>query len=65
MEEYNKIPVYYCRDCLSLRIKATLDQLNYCDECGSADIDTTMIDDWVTLYEAKYNYKYLDQNGRG
>ena len=33
-EEYNNIPVHYCKECLSLKIKTVTEGLNldYCDE---------------------------------
>lgn len=62
-DEYNSIPVFYCNKCLSLRIRdAGLPDLLYCDECGSADILTTHIDKWESLYKNRYGFKYLDKN---
>lgn len=62
-EDYNKEPVMYCKKCLSLKIRdAGLPDLLYCDECGSAEILTTTIDEWETLYRNKYGFKYLDKN---
>ena len=40
--EYNNIPVFYCKRCLSLKIRGISDSIpdsNYCDSCGSADIE--------------------------
>ena len=37
-EEYNNEPVYYCSDCLSLRIR-DIDGTEYCDKCGSTNIE--------------------------
>ena len=36
-EEYNKEPVFYCADCLSLAIMGVtgVDDASYCDKCGS------------------------------
>jgi hypothetical protein len=59
--EYNDIPVYYCTQCLSLRIiGAGWD--NFCDECNSTDIAQTNIFDWEKLYEQRYGYKFLDKS---
>lgn len=65
MEEYNEIPVYYCRDCLSLKVGSvhTYDTLDYCMDCGSTNVEVTNIHDWESLYENKYKHKFLD-NGR-
>lgn len=60
--DYNKEPVFYCKHCLSLKIRdAGLPNLLYCDECSSADIDSISIEEWGTLYENKYGYKYLNK----
>lgn len=59
--EYNREPVYYCSNCLSLNIKATSTGIDFCDGCGSIDILTTLIEDWKELYMEKYN-KYLINN---
>ena len=38
-EEYNKIPVCYCENCLSLKIRTLGDtDLAYCDNCGSTEV---------------------------
>lgn len=62
-EEYNNIPVYYCRSCLSLKIKS-LDletSLDYCEDCGSTEIEETNIEEWERLYQQKYGIKYLNK----
>lgn len=52
---YNKIPVYYCTVCLSLKIRSIENtDLDYCDECGSVQIGTTDIVDWQQMYKEKY-----------
>lgn len=63
-EEYNNIPVHYCRDCLSLKILkvAGLEDASYCDECGSTDITETTIEDWNALYKAKHGFTYLNNS---
>lgn len=46
--EYNDEPVYYCKSCLSLRIR-TLPDLNnqmFCDVCGCTDIAESSIEEW-------------------
>ena len=68
MEEkiyYNEIPVFYCKKCLSLRIELIGD-LEYCDKCGSTNIDEAHINYWDKLYRQKYGKPYLniEQNGR-
>ena len=61
--EYNDEPVFYCKHCLSLKIRdAGLPDLLYCDECGSADILTTNIEEWENLYKERHGFKFLDRN---
>lgn len=61
-EEYNKTPVFYCRNCLSLKIRDIehIKDSEFCDECGSTDIGSINIDVWDNLYKVKYGHKYLD-----
>lgn len=35
--KYDEEPVHFCMDCLSLNIK-TIDEVDYCDDCGSVEI---------------------------
>lgn len=61
--EYNKEPVFYCKHCLSLKIRdAGLPELLYCDECGSADIFPIQIEEWENMYKDKYGFKFLEKN---
>lgn len=61
-EDYERIPVSYCRNCLSLSIMKIDDdddpELDYCDECGSTSILVTDIAKWRELYKEKYG-RYL------
>ena len=60
---YNEDLVYYCRDCLSLRIGfiSSLEDSEYCDKCGSTDIATASIEEWEAMYIEKYGHKYLEE----
>lgn len=58
-EDYNNIPVHFCKHCLSLRIIGT-DGLEYCDDCGSTDMAESHISDWEELYELRYNNNFLN-----
>lgn len=60
IEEYNDEPVYYCKHCLSLKIKI-VGGFDFCDECGSTAIETSHIDDWEKLYESRNGHKFLDE----
>lgn len=63
-KEYNDIPVYYCSQCLSLRIFTipNMEDMDYCDECNSTAIDKCTIEEWEKMYENKYGYKFLNKN---
>lgn len=61
--DYNNEPVFYCKQCLSLKIKSISD-LDYCDECGSTEIDTININEWEKIYEEKYGKKYINREER-
>lgn len=55
-EEYNNEPVYYCKDCLSLKIK-DFGIMDYCCDCGSTKIGKTCLEEYDELYLAKYGKK--------
>jgi hypothetical protein len=63
-EQYNEEPVFYCKKCLSLRIREIEDIRNseYCDDCGSAEIGQCNIKEWEELYKAKYGHYYINKN---
>lgn len=63
--DYNEEPIFYCKHCLSLTIKA-IENVDYCDECGGTDIEKTDIYTWEKEYKEKYGVKYLNvkKNGR-
>lgn len=54
MNNYDLEPVYYCKHCLSLLIK-TAEGVDFCGDCGSADIETTDIFTWQEMYKEKYH----------
>lgn len=56
--EYNKIPVFFCKKCLSLNIKVMGEDFDFCEDCGSTDIDQTDIYTWEKMYEQKYGKKF-------
>lgn len=58
-EEINSIDVYYCADCLSLRIRSTDDELFFCDSCFCTNIEKTNIKEWEKLYQGRYKRSYL------
>lgn len=61
---YNEEPVYYCKSCLSLKILglSQTDDCNFCDDCGSVNIESTNIINWENLYKEKYGKLYLNNH---
>jgi hypothetical protein len=53
-DDYNSVPVYFCKNCLSLKIRVLGEYSEYCDDCGSTDIETTHIDTWREMYKEKH-----------
>ena len=64
--EYNKLPVFYCKYCLSLNIRNINDDedLDYCDTCGATEIEKCQIEEWESLYETRYGHKYVVKNNK-
>ena len=54
IEDYNDIPVTYCKTCLSLNIKILNDDVDYRDNCGNTDMGTTDIHSWRKMYKETY-----------
>ena len=59
-QEYDNEPVWFCRDCLSLKIIKIDDKQCFCDICGNMNISETDIKTWQKLYENKYKHKFLE-----
>lgn len=59
-EDYDAIPVTYCKQCLSLKILLVDGTIDYCDDCGSTDIATTDIHTWEKMYKEKYGKSYIN-----
>ena len=55
--EYNDIPVFYCRRCLSLRILTDSEFGDYCGQCGSTNIGQIHIEEWETLQKEQTKLK--------
>lgn len=62
-DEYNKVPVFYCKHCLSLKIRdiASLEDSDYCDDCGSTCIGECSIEEWENIYKNRYGHTYLEE----
>lgn len=51
---YNDDNVFYCKHCMSLKIRSAEEQ-DYCDICGSTDIEQTSIFEWEEIYKNRNN----------
>lgn len=58
--DYNAIPVFYCKKCLSLVIviESELD-MDFCKNCGSTDIGQATLEEYDKLYEERFGEKYF------
>lgn len=56
--EFNDEPVYYCPHCLSLKIKVLDQFVDYCDDCGCTDIETTDIFTWRSMYKKRFGKEF-------
>jgi len=61
-DKYDDEPVKYCARCYSLKIKyeEALDS-EYCDECGSTDIQESSVEEWENRYERRYGHKFVSK----
>lgn len=61
-EEYNNIPVHYCKECFSLKVMRVvgMEKACYCDDCGCTDVEQTSIEEWEQLYKKKHGFTYLN-----
>lgn len=61
-EDYNKLPVYYCKNCGSLKIM-TMPGLSddYCDDCGSTNIGKANIEIWLELQKTVFRSLYPEK----
>lgn len=63
IKEYNQEPIFYCKNCLSLKVINIPDipDSDFCDECGSTNIDSCLIQEWEKMYKDKFKHNYLDK----
>lgn len=63
-QEYDEVPVHYCSNCLSLRIRKVADipDLDFCDECGGTNIQITNIRVWEKLHVERYGFRHLNKH---
>lgn len=62
-EDYNNIPVHYCRECLSLKVMrvAGIEDAAYCEDCGCTNTCEASIEEWDNLYKAKNGFSFLER----
>lgn len=62
-EQFDDEPVYYCKRCLSLKIRQIplLPEGDYCEDCGAVDIDSTTIEEWLKMYKKKYGHEHIQK----
>ena len=67
-DDYNNVPVTYCKTCGSLHIKkiefSKSDNgedrnVSYCVPCGNTDLGKVHIEEWEEIYEEKHGEKFL------
>lgn len=60
-DDYNNVPVTYCKTCLSLHVKEIANpDVAYCVDCGNTDLEKAHIHEWEDLYEEKYGERFLN-----
>lgn len=62
-EDYNNEPVYYCKQCLSLKIKV-VGGFDFCDDCGNTNVGTAHVDEWDKLYQERYGEAFLESGDK-
>lgn len=62
-ETYEEEPVYYCKRCLSLKVRQMPMVANqyYCEDCGTVDIAEGSFEEWDELYVERYGHHYLEK----
>jgi hypothetical protein len=69
-QDYNNVPVTYCKTCLKLHIKevtfpketgSSQAVVPYCVDCGNTDLGQTHITEWEDMYEEEYGEKFIDK----
>lgn len=70
--KYNKIPVFYCKNCLSLSVYCEDiegpseegimdDEFKYCNFCGGVNIGAILFSNWQAKYVEKYGINFLEE----
>lgn len=61
-EEYDSVPVFYCKQCMSLKILTVpkIEDSEYCDDCGSTNIGQCDIKEWERMYLNIHGFNYIN-----
>ena len=43
------------------KVTGEIEGFEYCDECGSTNIETCSIEEWENKYKEKTGYRFLDK----
>lgn len=63
IEDFNDIPVEYCKKCLSLRIINYQGRVKgYCEECGNVETGLAHIEEWEKMYEKRYGKSFVPKS---
>lgn len=72
-DNYNNVPVTYCKTCLSLHLKEVEfegkkdlltgenKKVTYCVPCGNTELESTHITEWEDFYKEKYGESFLEK----
>ena len=63
-KQFNDEPVFYCKHCLSLAIKS-IQGLDFCDSCGSTEIEEAHITEWESKFKEKNGVEFLNIKNNG
>lgn len=58
--DYNAEPVFYCKNCLSLKVRG-IAGYDYCDDCGGVNVGECPIQEWEQLYKERFGHFYLEE----
>ena len=73
LADYNNVPVFYCKTCLSIHLKEVTfegkknpitgedHKVRYCVPCGNTETASTHITEWEDFYEEKYGEKFINK----
>ena len=69
-DDFNNVPITYCKTCLSIKIKtvefpkgsAGEDRdVHYCVPCGNTNMEKAQVGEWEEMYAEKYGETFLNQ----